>query len=235
MRCWYDFHIHTALSPCGDNDMTPNNIVNMAKLKGLDAIAVTDHNSVKNAKAVMDAGSRVGLTVIPGMEIETREEIHIVALFSDIDGAVYAGEQVAKHLPPAKNRADIFGEQLIMDDNDNVAGHEEQMLITATDLDIFEVFQLVKSARGIAYPAHVDRHSYSVLSNLGFIPPELDTKFIEISKSVTDINQYVRNKNLEKYNLIFSSDAHYLWDISEKVHSFDVEQPSIEKIIDFFK
>ncbi|MBO7208654.1 MAG: PHP domain-containing protein [Clostridia bacterium] len=235
MRCWYDFHIHTALSPCGDNDMTPNNIVNMAKIKGLDAIAVTDHNSVKNAKAVMDAGSLIGLTVIPGMEIETCEEIHVVALFPNIENAVFAGDQVAKHLPSAKNRPDIFGEQLIMDKEDNVVGYEEQMLITATDLDIFEVFSLVKSAGGVAYPAHVDRHSYSVLSNLGFIPPELDTKFIEISKNVTDVNQYVANKNLEKYNLIFSSDAHYLWDISEKIHGFDVEQPSVEKIIDFFK
>ncbi|MBQ4543812.1 MAG: PHP domain-containing protein [Clostridia bacterium] len=235
MRCWYDFHIHTALSPCGDNDMTPNNIVNMAKIKGLDAIAVTDHNSVKNAKAVMEAGTLIGLTVIPGMEIETSEEIHVVALFPHIDSAVYAGDEVAKHLPPAKNRPDIFGEQLIIDKEDNVVGCEEQMLITATDLDIFEVFKLVKSAGGVAYPAHVDRHSYSVLSNLGFIPPELDTKFIEISKNVTDVNQYVSNKNLEKYNLIFSSDAHYLWDISEKIHGFDVEQPSVEKIIDFFK
>lgn len=235
MKCWYDFHIHTALSPCGDDDMTPNNIANMAYIKGLDAIAITDHNSVRNVKAVMDVGKTIGLTVIPGMEIETCEEIHVVALFPNLESAETAGEQILEHLPKMENRADIFGRQLIMDSNDTVVGEEKQMLLTATDLDIFQVFDLVKSLGGIAFPAHVDRHSYSVLSNLGFIPNELDTKFIEFSKGATEIDEYIKNKNLEKYRRVTNSDAHYLEDISEQLHSIDVDNTSIEKIMDFFK
>lgn len=235
MKCWYDFHIHTALSPCGDEEMTPNNIANMAHLKGLNAIAITDHNSARNVKAVMDVGKNLGLTVIPGMEIETCEEIHVVALFPNLESAKIAGDEILSHLPKMENRADIFGHQLIIDSNDMVVGEEKQMLITATDLDIFEVFNLVKNLGGVSFPAHVDRHSYSVLSNLGFIPNELDTKFIEFSKGATETDQYIKNKNLEKYSMVFNSDAHYLEDISEKLHSIDVDNTSIEKIIDFFK
>lgn len=234
MSCWYDFHIHSALSPCGDNDMTPNNIVNMAYLKGLDAIAVTDHNCVKNAAAAMEAAKETGIIVIPGMEIESAEEIHIVSLFPSIESACEAQKHVFAHLPKIKNREDIFGSQLIMDSEDNIIGKEEQMLITASDLDIFAVFDMVKSLGGIAYPAHVDRHSYSVLSNLGFMPPELDTKFIEISKNVEDAALYVKNKNLDKYKVVRSSDAHYLGDISEKINKLDILVNTTKNIIEYF-
>lgn len=230
----YDFHIHTALSPCGDNDMTPNNIVNMAYLKGLEAIAVTDHNCAKNAAAVIEAGKNVGITVIPGMEIESSEEIHIVSLFPHIDAALEAEKYVFSHLPKIKNREDIFGQQLIMDSEDNVAGKEEQMLITAAALDIFAVFDMVKSLGGVCYPAHVDRHSYSVLSNLGFIPPELKTSFIEISKNVDNPEEYVKNKGLLRYKVIRSSDAHYLGDISEAVNNIEVLGNSTKNLLSYF-
>lgn len=230
----YDFHIHTALSPCGDNDMTPNNIVNMAYLKGLEAIAVTDHNCVKNAAAVIEAGKNAGITVIPGMEIESSEEIHIVSLFPHIDAALEAEKHVFLHLPKIKNREDIFGQQLIIDSEDNVTGKMEQMLITAADLDIFAVFDMVKSLGGVCYPAHVDRHSYSVLSNLGFIPPELKTSFIEISKNVDNPEEYVKNKELLRYKVIRSSDAHYLGDISEAVNDIEVLGNSTKNILLYF-
>lgn len=235
MKCWYDFHIHSALSPCGDNDMTPNNIVNMAYIKGLNAIAITDHNCVKNARAAMAVGEAVGITVIPGMEIETSEEIHVVSLFPDIDSAEEAGKYVFSHMPVIANRPDIFGEQLIMDEDDNVIGSIDRMLITATDMDIFKVFDMVNGCGGVAYPAHIDRHSYSVISNLGFIPPELHTGIIEISKSVNDVDLYVANKGVEGYKIMRSSDAHYLENIAEQEENIEILVNSAKKITEYLK
>lgn len=221
---YYDFHIHSALSPCGDTDMTPNNIVNMAALSGLDAIAVSDHNSVKNVRAAMAVGERCNVSVLPGMEVETAEEVHILTIYKTIEAAEEAAKEVYKNLPNIKNRPEIFGRQFIMDDMDNVIGEEERLLISPTTLSIERLFDIVKDAKGIFVPAHVDRHSYSVLTNLGFIPDNIDIRYIEISKAVSDVPAYLESrKELLKYGIFRNSDAHYLEDISEKGAFFDVE------------
>lgn len=221
---YYDFHIHSALSPCADNDMTPNNIVNMAALSGLNAIAVSDHNTIGNVKALVEAGKNCGVEVIPAMEVETAEEVHILTLFPNIQAAEYVASEVYKSLPDIKNRPDIFGEQVIMDSGDNITGYEEKLLISPTNLSINSLFGLVLSAGGLFIPAHVDRHSYSILTNLGFIPEELDIKNIEISKNVADLDAYLDNrKDLKKYNVLRNSDAHYLQDIAQKDACIDCE------------
>lgn len=235
MKCYYDFHIHSALSPCSDNDMTPNNIVNMAYIKGLNAIAITDHNTTKNVRAAIKIGMELGITVIAGMEIETKEEVHILSLFPTIELAEKAEKIIRAHLPQIKNNETIFGEQRIIDENDNVIGKEEQMLITATSLSINDVFSLVHSCGGVAIPAHIDRHSYSILSNLGFIPDELNISTIEISKKTEDIEEYLKNLSFtQKYLVIRNSDAHYLGDISEKNNYIEVDNNSIQKILQKF-
>lgn len=212
---YYDFHIHSALSPCGDKDMTPNNIVNMAALSGLSAIAISDHNSVGNVRAAAEAGKACGVTVLAGMEIETAEEVHILTLYPTVSAAEEAASHVYKSLPDIKNRPEIFGEQIFMDCEDNITGYEEKLLISPTSLSINEVFDLVKSVGGIFIPAHVDRHSYSVLTNLGFIPDDIDIKNIEISKSTADLTSYLAARpELSKYKIFRNSDAHYLQDIS---------------------
>ncbi len=212
---YYDFHIHSALSPCGDNDMTPNNIVNMAAISGLNVIAVSDHNSIGNVRSCIAAGKTCGVTVIPGMEVETSEEVHILTLYPDTDSAEFVAKKVYESLPDIENRPDIFGEQLYMDENDNVTGKEEKLLISPTTLSFDELFSLVKSAGGLFIPAHVDRHSYSVLTNLGFIPDDLDIKCIEISKNTVDVNAYLESRpNLLKYHIFRDSDAHFLENIS---------------------
>lgn len=228
---YYDFHIHSALSPCGDKDMTPNNIVNMAALSGLSAIAISDHNTVGNVRAAMAVGKECGVTVLAGMEIETAEEVHILTLYPSIEAAEAAAEVVYRSLPDIKNRADIFGEQVFMDEDDNICGYEEKLLISSSTLSINEVFDLVKSVGGIFIPAHVDRHSYSVLTNLGFIPDDIDIKNIEISKSTADLSAYLAARpELSKYNIFRNSDAHYLQDISMAEATLDVEN-----IYDIFK
>lgn len=214
---YYDFHIHSALSPCGDVDMTPNNIVNMASLCGLDAIAVSDHNSVKNVKAVIEAGKRTGISVLPAMEVETEESVHILTLYPDINAAEEVAGIVYDALPDIKNRPEIFGEQLIMDSDDNITGIEEKLLISPCAISINKLFDIVKSVGGLFVPAHIDRHSYSILTTLGFMPQDLDIKMIEISKNTTDLPAYLESRpELKKYKVLRNSDAHYLDKISEK-------------------
>ena len=138
MELYYDFHIHSALSPCADNDMTPNNIVNMARLKGLDAIAVCDHNSTKNVMAIEKVARGAGITFLPGMEMTTAEEVHMLALFEKAQAAEAFGDMVYAALPDIPNKPDYFGEQLVMDENDEIIGKLDKLLISALPFDMDE-------------------------------------------------------------------------------------------------
>ncbi|MBO5743683.1 MAG: PHP domain-containing protein [Clostridia bacterium] len=230
MKVYYDFHIHSCLSPCGDNDMTPNNIVNMAVIKGLNAIAITDHNCGENAQAAIDAAEGLPLTVIPGMEIETSEEIHMVALFENVSQLLKMQDIVMANMPPIKNKPAIFGEQIIMDKHDKIIDFKEQFLITACGLNIFEITKKVRELGGVVFPAHIDKTSYSVLSNLGSIPDELEFQTVEVKACPVPQN-IVDMANLNKYNILCNSDAHYLWDISEKEHYIECNSPDIKDIL----
>ncbi len=229
MKYYYDFHIHTALSPCGDEDMTPNNIVNMALLKELDMIAITDHNSCENVEAVMKVAQDSNLLVIPGMEIETSEEVHMVCLFPSMEAAKEMQEIVYNSLPPLKNRRDIFGRQLIVNEFEEVIGENDRLLLTATSLSVYDVVKYVASFKGATYPAHIDRNSYSIISNLGWIPEDLSINTIEISKNA-DFDKYM--SEYCSLNIIISSDAHYLPDISEREYSIELSEKSIAKVIE---
>ncbi len=212
----YDFHLHSALSPCGDMDMTPNNIVNMAMLNGLDAIALSDHNATGNVAAAMEVGRSVGVKVIPAMEVATAEEVHILTLYPTLDAAEFVAKRVYEALPDILNQPEIFGQQALMNAQDEVVGYEEKLLINACRLSMEELFRLVTEAGGVFIPAHVDRHSYSVLTNLGFIPDDLDIRWIEVSRRVTDISAYLDSRpDLAHYSILQNSDAHYLEDIAQ--------------------
>lgn len=221
MKLAYDFHIHTGASPCGDKDMTPNNIVNMSILKGLDAIAITDHHTCANVSAVMDVAKNTQLTIIPGMEIETSEEVHMIALFSTLEVVKQMEDIVHNHLPPIKNRIDIFGEQLIYNDQDEKTGEIDRLLLTATSLSVYDVVNIVRSLGGVCYPAHIDKGVYSIISNLGFIPPDLSIQNLEISRRAEVL------RFQEKYPLLRvmqSSDAHYLGDILERQSYMEISK-----------
>lgn len=226
MRAYYDLHIHSALSPCGDEDMTPNNIVNMALLKGLDIIAVTDHNACGNVKAVMEvAGDR--LLVIPGMEIETAEEVHVLGYFPTLEQAREMEALLRKSTPPMPNRPEIFGRQLYLDAEDEIVGEEPQLLVTAGGMSIEEVFDAVRKLGGVPVPAHIDRSSYSVLSNLGFLAPELGATAVEI----TAANRGDWERAYGDYICLTSSDAHYLGDLSEPLWSIDIIDKTADEIL----
>lgn len=230
MKYYYDFHIHTALSPCGDEDMTPNNIVNMALLKELDMIAITDHNSCENVEAVMKVAQGTNLLVIPGMEIESSEEVHMICLFPSLEAAKAMQEIVYNSLPPLKNRTDIFGKQLILNEYDDVIGENDRLLLTATSLSVYDLVKEVERQRGVVYPAHIDRKSYSIISNLGWIPEDLGVKTIEISR-YAEFDKYI--SEYSTFNLIQSSDAHYLQDISEREHFIELAEKSPAKVIEY--
>ena len=173
MKLYYDLHLHSCLSPCGDNEMTPFNLVNTMKVFGYDLIALTDHNSCRNCRAAMKAGKAAGITVVPGMELCTSEEIHVVCLFPDADSAEAFGALVRDNIPPVKNRPEIFGDQLVMDSADTVLDKEPLLLNTASFFSIDEVPDLVAQYGGACFPAHIDRHSYSILSALGDFSEDL--------------------------------------------------------------
>ncbi len=235
MNYAYDLHIHSALSPCADNEMTPNNIVNMAVLKGLDVIALTDHNSGANLEAVGRCAEKAGLLFIPGMEVETAEEVHLVCLLPDIANALELNGQISGALPAIANREDIFGRQLIMDENDIVTGEEKQMLITAACLTVDEVCRRVNRLGGVVIPAHVDRSSYSILSNLGMVPKNLPVGNLEISRSCDQYLFRTTRPELDHYNLIKSSDAHSLEDILERESFLDLRSLSVQALLEALK
>ena len=227
MRAYYDFHIHSALSPCADEDMTPNNIVNMARLKGLSMIAVTDHNSCGNLRAVMQVAANDPL-VLPGIEIETAEEVHILGYFPSLEQAEAMEKVVKEHLPFIPNRPEIFGRQLDMDADDTVIGEEEGLLVTATTLGVADVFSVVQNLGGVAVPAHIDRGSYSILSNLGFLPPELAIRTVEITAK----NRARLEERYKSLTILTSSDAHYLGDIAEMEQYIDISTKTTHEILD---
>ena len=234
MKCYYDFHIHSGLSPCSSDDMSPCNIINMAYIKGLNAIAVSDHNTVGNIAPALEYAKAVGITVLPAMEIESMEEVHILSLFPDYDTALSVEKIVKEHLPPFENDEDIFGKQLLFDAEGKVIGEENQMLIMAATLSINEVFDLVNTCGGVAVPAHIDRHSYSVMSNLGFIPEELNIRIVELSSRVSDSSEYLKNKNLPDFFVLKNSDAHSLEVISEAENFLECEADA-KSIISYLK
>lgn len=211
----YDLHIHSCLSPCGSDDMTPYNIAGMAALKGLDVIAVTDHNSCKNCPAVLAAAEEYGVLALPGMEINTSEEVHAVCLFSDIKNAMDFDAYVYDKLIPVKNRADIFGNQLLYDCQDQVCGSIDNLLINSTEISFDQLWELVRSYGGVMFPAHIDKASNSLISNLGFVPP--DSRFT--AAELKDMSQYHSLKRSNPYLgqclIVSNSDAHYLEDIKE--------------------
>ena len=222
-RYYYDFHIHSCLSPCADNDMTPNNIAGMAALAGLNIVALTDHNSCRNCPAFFAATKKQGIIPVAGMELTTAEDIHIVCLFEVLENALRFGEAVDSYRIRIKNRTDIFGDQLLMDENDEVIGTEEDLLSNATQLSLEEVPALVERFEGVCFPAHVDREANGILSTLGMFPPTPRFAVAELHEMEKIKELRPIHPQLEQMLLLSGSDAHYLWDIRDKAHFLELE------------
>lgn len=224
-RYYCDLHIHSCLSPCGDDDMTPGNIVGMAVLNGLNIVALTDHNSTKNCPAFFKIAKDFGIIPIAGVELTTAEDVHVVCLFRSLESAMEFGEFIESKRFLIKNNAEIFGKQSITDENDEIIGEEPYLLINAVNLSLDEAFKEVKARGGVCYPAHIDRGSNGIISMLGDFPPEPYFTAFELN----DIASL--GESLEKFPIlserglvhVASSDAHYLPDISEKGFAIDID------------
>lgn len=227
----YDLHIHSCLSPCGDDDMTPGNIVGMAALKGLDVIAVTDHNSCRNCPAVMSMARQFGVMAIPGMEINTAEEVHAVCLFPTLERALSFDAYVYERLEKVENCEAIFGRQLLMDENDEICGKESYLLINRVDISFDYLWDLVRSFDGVMFPAHIDKPANSLIANLGFIPPDSQFKTAEI-KDLKHLHELQKtNPYLNECRIISNSDAHYLEHIHEPELTLAVEEKSVRSVL----
>ena len=220
---YYDLHIHSCLSPCADDDMTPNNIAGMAALKGLNVIALTDHNSCRNCPAFFDACRRQGIVPIAGVELSTAEDIHLVCLFPTLDQAMKFDELVSKHRMDIQNRPEIFGEQIVMNGDDEIIDTEDILLISATDLWIGDAIELVKSCGGHVHPAHIDRESNGIVSILGDIPSEYGFKNFEFRERENIFSYSGRFPCVSSENSLVCSDAHHLWDISEAENCIEID------------
>jgi len=225
-----DLHLHTILSPCGDYGMTPGAIVSKAIDMGLDIIAVTDHNSAGNFEAVRIAGKRLGLSVIGGMEICSEEEVHLLGFF-DRNSDLYKMEQIVQEHLPGENNPEAFGDQVFLDSNSKIMGISEKLLFGATTLNIDQIVELVHQNNGMVIASHVDRDSFSIFSQLGFIPEGLKLDGIEIVNTESVVNRDMETGYLYGFPYLFSSDAHYIEDIGQRVTEFKLMEPTIKEIM----
>ena len=217
-----DLHVHTCLSPCGDDQMRATAIVEQAGRAGLDMIGICDHNSAENASAVMSAGARTGLPVIPGMEVTSREEVHILGLFRATEGLMDLQEVVYENLP-GENDQDVFGSQLVIDDRDCVVGTNNKLLIGATTLAVEQVVGAIHQFGGLAIASHIDRERFGIIGQLGFIPEGLGLDAVEVASASLSEWDYA-------YPVVASSDAHYLKDVGRNSTCFLVAETSFDEI-----
>ncbi len=210
-----DLHIHSCLSPCSDDDMTPANIAGMASLNGLTLVALTDHNTAKNCPAFFKQAKRFGIVPVAGMELTTSEDIHAVCLFRTLEGAMEFDRFLETKRTKIPNDASVFGNQFIMGENDEIAGEEKNILWNASELSLEDAFNEVKKYGGVCYPAHIDRTSNGAVAVLGSFPEDPKFTSYELNSEQKKEEYRERFPILKSLKLVASSDAHHLWDISE--------------------
>lgn len=224
-----DLHIHTCLSPCAELDMHPQALVERALDAGIDILAICDHNSSENVPYVINAARGKNLKILPGMEITTSEEVHFIALFDSMQDLARLQEIIYQHLN-GKNDEDLFGVQAIVNENGEVEGISDKLLIGATDIPLNDLITHVHEQNGLAIASHIDRESFSVLSQLGFIDKSIHFDALEIS-ALTGIQQgRIKYPELSCFSFITSSDAHFLKDIGTSQTQIMLEEPTIKEL-----
>ena len=224
-----DLHIHSCLSPCGELDMSPRAIVEKGLEKGLDLISVCDHNSAENVGAVMRAGRQKGLAVLAGMEISSREEVHSLAFFDTEEQILRLQDIIYAHMN-GTNRPEVFGDQVVANEFDEVEGFNDRLLIGAVQLGLDEIVEAVHSLGGISIASHVDRPSYSIMSQLGFFPEEVHLDAVEISRHTSVRKALAEIPGIEKFTIVSFSDAHFPEDIGAVHSTFFLEAPAVEEL-----
>ncbi len=221
--------MHTVLSPCAELEMQPPLIINAAKKLGIKIIAITDHNASANIASVQKAASNFDITVLPGMELQTKEEVHVLCLFDTLTQMNKFQKLVDAKLPNIKNNAEFFGEQLIVDENGDFLRKEERLLITSANINLNEAFDLVTELDGLLIPAHVNRKANGLIEILGFVPPDIPFLAMEISRHLTPTEAVNNFPQIENYSIIQNGDVHRLNDFIGTT-IFEIVEPSIHEI-----
>ncbi|MBR1683574.1 MAG: PHP domain-containing protein [Clostridia bacterium] len=230
MELFADLHIHSCPSPCGEDDMTPCNLCGMAKIKGLDIIALTDHNTCRNLPAAAEVCEAYGLLLVPGMEITTKEEVHLLGYFPDVPTAMEFSRMIRTRLPKAKNRPSFFGNQRVMNSDDEQIDEEDALLMGATDLSLSEATRQVIAFGGVPVPAHINRGSHGLLVNLGMMPQEPYYTTVEMARHLP-----CDPSAMEGRHVLHSSDAHYLGDIQEREHALRLEHATVADLLEWMR
>lgn len=230
-----DLHIHTALSPCGSEEMTPNNIINMSRLKALDVIAITDHNAIANVKPCMEVALHSNITVIPAIEITTEEEVHLLAYFSTYEELEAFFCELKKKQRNLENRPEIFGNQMIFNSKDVMIGEEKNLLMNAIQISFDDAVILINHFNGAAVPAHINRSSFSVTSSLGFLPQDLPIYCIELYEGNHIEDFLLNNPKYKKYKHVISSDAHCLTEILERIFFMELINNTSKEVVNWLK
>jgi PHP family Zn ribbon phosphoesterase len=207
-----ELHIHTVVSPCAAVEMIPPFIIQEVLEKGIDLIAITDHNTTANVQAVQKAASGTGLTVLPGMELQTKEEIHLLCLFDTVEQIAAWQAIVDAHMPAQENNIEFFGEQFVVDETGEFIRRETQLLLTSANITLSQAVAHVNRLGGLAIPAHVNRAAFSLIANLGFVPPNVPFDALEISRHITPDQARQKYPQLKNYPLIQNGDVHFLAD-----------------------
>lgn len=225
-KLFYDLHIHSCLSPCGDDEMTPNNIAGMASLKGLNILALTDHNSTMNCPEFFEACKNFGIIPIAGVEITTIEEIHVLVYFESLTDAMEFEKFLSTKRNFFENDPQVFGNQFVIR-NDEVVEEEHTLLINSVNISVDEIFSIAEKYSGVAVPAHIDKNSNSIISVLGTVPQSEFTafEFSDLNNS-NIISKQIENVRDRLY--LSNSDAHYLWDINEKNNFFLIDSNKLD-------
>jgi 3',5'-nucleoside bisphosphate phosphatase len=226
-----DLHIHSVLSPCGDLSMSPSKIIEEALRKRIDILGISDHNSTHHCRLMTELGESAGILVLPGVEINTKEEIHCLAFFENADITDEFQKFLNLRLPPIPNNKELFGCQLVVDQNEQILFEVDTMLISALNATIYEVSEEVHRLGGIFIPAHIDRLHNSIISQLGFIPGDLQFEALEVS-ALNRVSDYLRRfPEFAQYTLISNSDAHYKENIGRITTTFKVNDCTFQEIL----
>jgi len=226
-----DLHIHSTLSPCGSLEMSPKRIVERAKILGINFISITDHNAIKNSIPARNLSKKYGMGYLYGMEVQTEEEIHILTYFDNYSELLNVWNMVYEKLPDIENKPDYFGDQVILDEEENIVGFEEKLLLNSSKISLEDLCKIVQENNGIAIPAHIDSATYGIISQIGFVPHDSFFPFLEIScehkeKKLIDELSYLKNRKFVSF-----SDAHYVNEIGKCYTIFELELPTIPELL----
>jgi hypothetical protein len=210
--------------------MSPKRIADKAVERNLEIIGISDHNSAENVQAARNAARDCNVHVLPGMEVASVEEVHIIALFNETEPVLKLQETVYERLSPGENNEELFGEQIVVNEFDEVEGYNNRLLIGATSLTVKELISIIHKLNGLAIASHVDREAYSIIGQLGFIPEDLEVDALEISPHTSRSDALKKFPEIKKYPLVFSSDAHLLTDIGRTPTRFMLEEPTLDEI-----